>query len=116
VCGAARVNKEHEFGYAWTHFRGGSNVSLGKEKEKDKKKEKRKEKKKEKGEEKERKTLVVSGIGEGEEEAVRKWCEAFGEVKAFERRGKDSLIVDFKKTSVADTVSHFIFYELVCLI
>jgi len=89
VCESARVNREYEFGYAWVPFVGGGEKEKGKEKKK-------------KG--KEKRTLVITGIGDGEEDAVRTWCEAFGEVKAFERRGNGCLIVDFKKASVADTV------------
>jgi hypothetical protein len=59
----------------------------------------------------EKRKLVISGIEDGEggsgEEAVRKWCEAFGEVRAFEKRDKGCLVVDFRKASVADTVSFF---------
>lgn len=82
--------------------------------------------------------LVISGIEEGGYEAVRRWCEAFGEVKemkkilpasnaqptssssssaahdenedggdvkAPEPAPKGSLVVDFRKASVAETVS-----------
>lgn len=56
---------------------------------------------------KEKRKLVISGIQDSVghvEEAVRRWCEAFGEVRAFEKRGKGCLVVDFRKASVADTV------------
>lgn len=61
---------------------------------------------------KEKRKLVISGIQDSVghvEEAVRRWCEAFGEVRAFEKRGKGCLVVDFRKASVADTVSGFFF-------
>jgi hypothetical protein len=60
-----------------------------------------------KGKVKEKRRLVISGIDDGsggEEEAVRKWCETFGEVRAFKKKGKGCLVVDFRKASVADTV------------
>ncbi|KAF9455711.1 hypothetical protein BDZ94DRAFT_483620 [Collybia nuda] len=67
--------------------------------------------------------LVISGIEEGGYDAVREWCEGFGEVKEIRRvwpggvasgsgdgevkragDGKGSLVVDFRKASVAETV------------
>lgn len=71
-------------------------------------------------EEKEKRKLVISGIEDGGkgkgEEAVRRWCEAFGEVRAFEKRGRGCLVVDFRKASVADTVIIFVCFVGVGLI
>lgn len=52
--------------------------------------------------------LVISGVGEGDAQghaAVRAWCEGFGEVRQMERKGNGCLVVDFRKASVANTVS-----------
>jgi len=51
--------------------------------------------------------LVISGVGLEDVqkyEAVKSWCESFGEVREFERSSNGSLYVDFKKASVAETV------------
>ena len=56
---------------------------------------------------------MINGLEELDmtgEAAVRKWCEKVGEVKEFEKRGKGCLVVDYRKASVADTVSIFFFF------
>jgi len=57
--------------------------------------------------EKRKKKLVVSGIAKGDQarlEAVRKWCESFGEVNQITRMPNGDLHIDFRKAEVADTV------------
>ncbi|KAI0285289.1 hypothetical protein BGY98DRAFT_887472, partial [Russula aff. rugulosa BPL654] len=56
---------------------------------------------------KRKKKLVVSGIAKGDQarlEAVRKWCESFGEVNQITRMPNGDLHIDFRKAEVADTV------------
>ncbi|KAH9954410.1 hypothetical protein BC827DRAFT_1143858 [Russula dissimulans] len=56
---------------------------------------------------KRKKKLVVSGIAKGDQarlEAVRKWCESFGEVSQITRMPNGDLHIDFRKAEVADTV------------
>ncbi|KAF8970108.1 hypothetical protein BDZ97DRAFT_1791990, partial [Flammula alnicola] len=51
--------------------------------------------------------LVISGVGPEDVrgyEAVKSWCEAFGEVREMRRAPNGSLYVDFRKASVAETV------------
>jgi hypothetical protein len=97
------LGREHEDELTpFPFYRGSGKKKEGKERKKEK----------EEGKVKEKRKLVISGIEDGEEAAVRRWCEAFGEVKVFERRGKGCLVVDFRKASVADTVGVvFAFWE-----
>ncbi|KAH9835912.1 uncharacterized protein C8Q71DRAFT_858745 [Rhodofomes roseus] len=56
---------------------------------------------------KRKRKLIVSGIPRGDEkryEAVKKWCESFGEVNAISREPNGNLHVDFRKAEVAETV------------
>lgn len=51
--------------------------------------------------------LVISGLNETDAagyEAVRSWCEGFGEVRHMKRKANGCLHVDFRKASVAETV------------
>ncbi|KAF8908576.1 hypothetical protein CPB84DRAFT_1744204 [Gymnopilus junonius] len=51
--------------------------------------------------------LIISGVGLEDVkgyEAVKTWCEKFGEIKEMTRAPNGSLYVDFKKASVAETV------------
>ncbi|KAI0735032.1 hypothetical protein C8Q76DRAFT_791615 [Earliella scabrosa] len=51
--------------------------------------------------------LIISGIPPDDErrfEAVRKWCESFGELSSINRAPNGDLHVDFRKAEVADTV------------
>ncbi|TFK68554.1 hypothetical protein BDN72DRAFT_675623 [Pluteus cervinus] len=48
--------------------------------------------------------LVISGVSDMEGfEAVKAWCEGFGEIRDIQRKN-GALYVDFRKASVADTV------------
>jgi len=56
---------------------------------------------------KRKRKLIISGIPPGDEkryEAVKKWCESFGEVNSISREFNGNLYVDFRKAEVADTV------------
>jgi len=56
---------------------------------------------------KRKKKLVVSGIGVnevGKLEAMKKWCESFGEVTQINRMPNGDLHVHFRKAEVAETV------------
>jgi hypothetical protein len=56
---------------------------------------------------KRKKKLIVSGIAKGDQlrlEAVRRWCESFGEVNQITRMPNGDLHIDFRKAEVADTV------------
>ncbi|EPT01551.1 hypothetical protein FOMPIDRAFT_1029782 [Fomitopsis schrenkii] len=56
---------------------------------------------------KRKRKLIISGIPPGDErryEAVKKWCESFGEVNAISREPNGHLYVDFRKAEVAETV------------
>ncbi|KAI0727829.1 hypothetical protein C8Q72DRAFT_427587 [Fomitopsis betulina] len=56
---------------------------------------------------KRKRKLIISGIPYGDErrfEAVKKWCESFGEVNAISREPNGHLYVDFRKAEVAETV------------
>ncbi|THH23085.1 hypothetical protein EUX98_g8093 [Antrodiella citrinella] len=51
--------------------------------------------------------LIISGLTHGDHsrfEAVRKWCESFGEVNQITRMQNGDLHIDFRKNEVADTV------------
>ncbi|KAI0756859.1 hypothetical protein C8Q80DRAFT_1264869 [Daedaleopsis nitida] len=51
--------------------------------------------------------LIISGIPPDDErrfEAVRKWCESFGELSSINRAPNGDLHIDFRKVEVADTV------------
>jgi len=51
--------------------------------------------------------LVINGVSEEDVkgyEAVKAWCESFGEVKEMRRTPDGYLHVDFRKASVAETV------------
>ncbi|KAL6298690.1 hypothetical protein BKA93DRAFT_820244 [Sparassis latifolia] len=51
--------------------------------------------------------LIVSGIPLNDEsrfEAVKKWCESFGELNSITRAPSGDLYIDFRKAEVADTV------------
>ncbi|KAJ3829172.1 hypothetical protein F5880DRAFT_1446792, partial [Lentinula raphanica] len=51
--------------------------------------------------------LVINGVEENDVravQAVRIWCESFGEVKKFERRDNGSLVVDWRSKNVNDMV------------
>ncbi|KAF5391786.1 hypothetical protein D9757_001644 [Collybiopsis confluens] len=51
--------------------------------------------------------LVISGVDAhdtGAIQAVRGWCEAFGELRKFERQNNGNLVVDWRRKSVSDLV------------
>ncbi|KAJ3724130.1 hypothetical protein DFJ43DRAFT_1003412 [Lentinula guzmanii] len=51
--------------------------------------------------------LVISGIEINDTrayQAVKNWCESFGELKKFERRDNGNLVVDWRSKSVNDMV------------
>ncbi|EJF66820.1 hypothetical protein DICSQDRAFT_123371 [Dichomitus squalens LYAD-421 SS1] len=51
--------------------------------------------------------LIISGIPPNDErrfDAVRKWCESFGELNSITRVPNGDLHIDFRKAEVADTV------------
>ncbi|KAJ3813009.1 hypothetical protein EV368DRAFT_33034 [Lentinula lateritia] len=51
--------------------------------------------------------LVISGIELDDSrayQAVKMWCESFGELKKFERQPNGDLVVDWRNRSVSDTV------------
>ncbi|KAF8198641.1 hypothetical protein BJ912DRAFT_1055512 [Pholiota molesta] len=59
------------------------------------------------GKKKPKRKLVISGVAPENVrgyEAVKRWCEAFGEVREMTRASNGKLYVDFKKASVAETV------------
>jgi hypothetical protein len=63
--------------------------------------------------EKRKKKLVVSGIGANDAqrlEAMKKWCESFGEVTHISRMPNGDLHVHFRKAEVAETVRSFFSY------
>jgi hypothetical protein len=67
--------------------------------------------------------LVISGVGDGQGEvdALKEWCSSLGEIRSMmkvksvegvvteishgERRGQNVWVVDFKKSSVTESVS-----------
>ncbi|KAI0077448.1 hypothetical protein K474DRAFT_1707326 [Panus rudis PR-1116 ss-1] len=55
---------------------------------------------------KKKRKLIVSGVPDDQRriEALRKWCESFGEVNQITRAPSGDLHVDFKRAEVADTV------------
>ena len=56
--------------------------------------------------------LVINGVEENDVravQAVRIWCESFGEVKKFERRDNGSLVVDWRSKNVNDMVIPLLF-------
>ncbi|KAF9071818.1 hypothetical protein BDP27DRAFT_1218493 [Rhodocollybia butyracea] len=51
--------------------------------------------------------LVISGVGVEDTaafQAVKQWCESFGEVRKFEWQQNGNLVVDWRSRSVADMV------------
>jgi hypothetical protein len=66
--------------------------------------------------EKRKKKLVVSGIGVNEPgrlDAMKKWCESFGEVTHIMRMPNGDLHVHFRKAEVAETVRSFMPFALI---
>ncbi|KAF8189358.1 hypothetical protein BJ912DRAFT_379366 [Pholiota molesta] len=60
------------------------------------------------GKKKPKRKLVISGVAPENVrgyEAVKRWCEAFGEVREMTRASNGKLYVDFKKASVAETLT-----------
>ncbi|KAE9403567.1 hypothetical protein BT96DRAFT_772833, partial [Gymnopus androsaceus JB14] len=54
---------------------------------------------------KKKRKLVVNGVTSNDAyQAVKSWCESFGEVRKIETRKDGSLVVDWKRRSVSDTV------------
>lgn len=61
--------------------------------------------------ERRKKKLVVGGIGINDTEkfeAIKQWCESFGEVTQISRMPNGDLHVHFRKAEVAETVCLFI--------
>jgi len=56
---------------------------------------------------KKKRKLIIGGIPGNDERrfnAVRKWCESFGELNSIDRVSNGDIYVDFRKGEVADTV------------
>ncbi|KIM76206.1 hypothetical protein PILCRDRAFT_652748 [Piloderma croceum F 1598] len=54
-----------------------------------------------------KRTLVVGGVKENDARtfsAVQRWCESFGELRSMSRKPNGDIYVDFRKSSVAETV------------